>query len=398
MLKPAAIENEETLYEGEHITITTLRIIQTLERGRQGSMRTILLKNVTGYEIVKMKDRQKNNLYLLFMLIAFVNLVMAPESLKPLFTSLSFAFAGFVYFKNREKISKLIIHTSGLDVIVFAALPSDEAEILSYKIACVITGNKHNSYSETPQTDSVHLSDQNQPLQGNDTRKVLQWTLLVIAVLVGAIYWLDKTYIYRPATKGIVSEIKEQRQESTLSRSTLRDVTRKEETIVHPNNNTSTVKDISSILNLKIEGQKNLLNETVIKGVIYNNSERPYKDVIICVYYYKKDDEFIGQRYYTVSEFFPPRTAVSFKIKERDRYFAKSRRFNAVLQSASEVKTQQVNITTEKRKLQYLYHSNSGLIGYFSDGTVSGCPRCDLSSENMSYLLSAKPHSSYRAH
>ncbi len=37
-----------------------------------------------------------------------------------------------------------------------------------------------------------------------------------------------------------------------------------------------------------------------------------------------------------------------------------------------------------------------GLIGFFSDGTVTGCPRCDYCATNISYLKSEKPHAKYK--
>jgi hypothetical protein len=43
-----------------------------------------------------------------------------------------------------------------------------------------------------------------------------------------------------------------------------------------------------------------------------------------------------------------------------------------------------------KRKLAYLYVANGGLIGYFNDGTVVGCPTCDLCRNNISSLYKMK--------
>ena len=43
-----------------------------------------------------------------------------------------------------------------------------------------------------------------------------------------------------------------------------------------------------------------------------------------------------------------------------------------------------------KRKLAYLYVANGGLIGYFNDGTVVGCPKCDLCRNNISSLYKMK--------
>lgn len=47
------------------------------------------------------------------------------------------------------------------------------------------------------------------------------------------------------------------------------------------------------------------------------------------------------------------------------------------------------------RKLKYLYYANGGLLGFFDDGTVSGCPRCDLCRENINALKKKAPHEQY---
>lgn len=49
-----------------------------------------------------------------------------------------------------------------------------------------------------------------------------------------------------------------------------------------------------------------------------------------------------------------------------------------------------------ERKLRYLYFSNGGLIGFYSDGTVAGCPRCDLVATNIEAMKGNKPHSGYK--
>jgi hypothetical protein len=43
------------------------------------------------------------------------------------------------------------------------------------------------------------------------------------------------------------------------------------------------------------------------------------------------------------------------------------------------------------RRLRYLYHANGGLVGYFSDGTVAGCPQCDLLKKDVNALYYADP-------
>ncbi|MCC6515207.1 MAG: hypothetical protein IT275_02530 [Chitinophagales bacterium] len=48
-----------------------------------------------------------------------------------------------------------------------------------------------------------------------------------------------------------------------------------------------------------------------------------------------------------------------------------------------------------KKELRYLYHANGGIIGYFSDGTIVGCPRCDFCRSNIQAMFNDKPHSTY---
>lgn len=51
----------------------------------------------------------------------------------------------------------------------------------------------------------------------------------------------------------------------------------------------------------------------------------------------------------------------------------------------------------QKKELRYLYASNSGLIGYFDDGSISSCPRCDFYRDNVLYLFEADVYSYYKA-
>ena len=52
--------------------------------------------------------------------------------------------------------------------------------------------------------------------------------------------------------------------------------------------------------------------------------------------------------------------------------------------------------TKKNRQLQSLYFANGGLIGYFDDGTIVGCPRCDLLDENIDLMKSREPHSRFK--
>ena len=48
------------------------------------------------------------------------------------------------------------------------------------------------------------------------------------------------------------------------------------------------------------------------------------------------------------------------------------------------------------RKLKYLFSANGGLIAYFDDGSVAGCPRCDLSTHNVLEMFNSEPHANYK--
>ncbi len=50
----------------------------------------------------------------------------------------------------------------------------------------------------------------------------------------------------------------------------------------------------------------------------------------------------------------------------------------------------------EKRKLRYVYYANGGVVGYFNDGTVSACPRCDFTKDAVAFLYKRKPHGTYK--
>lgn len=60
-------------------------------------------------------------------------------------------------------------------------------------------------------------------------------------------------------------------------------------------------------------------------------------------------------------------------------------------------KTTKQNTQENKRKLQYLFSSNGGLVGYFNDGSIAGCQRCDLIRENVKGLYRQKTNGSYTA-
>jgi len=41
---------------------------------------------------------------------------------------------------------------------------------------------------------------------------------------------------------------------------------------------------------------------------------------------------------------------------------------------------------TSNRRLKHLFFANGGLRGYFDDGTIRGCPRCDLIELNINSM------------
>ncbi|KAA5534717.1 hypothetical protein F0919_08875 [Taibaiella lutea] len=53
------------------------------------------------------------------------------------------------------------------------------------------------------------------------------------------------------------------------------------------------------------------------------------------------------------------------------------------------------HINPELRRLRYLFYSNGGLVGYFNDGTVVGCPRCDPYPGSVERMLQMQPMGTY---
>ncbi|MBK8586838.1 MAG: hypothetical protein IPN88_15995 [Bacteroidetes bacterium] len=52
-------------------------------------------------------------------------------------------------------------------------------------------------------------------------------------------------------------------------------------------------------------------------------------------------------------------------------------------------------IDSANKLLKYLFYSNGGLRGYFDDGTITGCPKCDLTQENLNSLYSSQVIGTY---
>ena len=47
----------------------------------------------------------------------------------------------------------------------------------------------------------------------------------------------------------------------------------------------------------------------------------------------------------------------------------------------------------QKKELVYLYAGNGGMVGYFSDGSVVGCPKCDFCKSSILAMFKEKPRS-----
>ena len=57
--------------------------------------------------------------------------------------------------------------------------------------------------------------------------------------------------------------------------------------------------------------------------------------------------------------------------------------------------TQNNSQKSEKKELVYLYTAIGGMVGYFNDGSVVGCPRCDFCKSNILSMFKEKPMSSW---
>lgn len=49
-----------------------------------------------------------------------------------------------------------------------------------------------------------------------------------------------------------------------------------------------------------------------------------------------------------------------------------------------------INFFVHKRTLEYVNATNAGLLGYFSDGTIASCSKCDFVWDNVSGLYKAE--------
>ncbi len=49
------------------------------------------------------------------------------------------------------------------------------------------------------------------------------------------------------------------------------------------------------------------------------------------------------------------------------------------------------NDSIQKKELVYLYAANAGMVGYYTDGSVVVCPRCDFCSSNILGMSKEQP-------
>ncbi|MBK7882532.1 MAG: hypothetical protein IPJ81_00840 [Chitinophagaceae bacterium] len=61
----------------------------------------------------------------------------------------------------------------------------------------------------------------------------------------------------------------------------------------------------------------------------------------------------------------------------------------------TEVDTTLLPAPKTEKKLRYLFYANGGLLGYFNNGTIAGCTRCDLSKENIKTLYAEQSFKNY---
>lgn len=50
----------------------------------------------------------------------------------------------------------------------------------------------------------------------------------------------------------------------------------------------------------------------------------------------------------------------------------------------------------KSRELRYLFAANGGMVGYFNDGTLVSCPRCDFIRTNILQMFNMEPMGTYK--
>jgi len=80
---------------------------------------------------------------------------------------------------------------------------------------------------------------------------------------------------------------------------------------------------------------------------------------------------------------------VSSSLLQRDGYY--------VLEKSISIKDaiQNNSIDTNNHKLIHIFYSNGGILAFYNDGTVTGCPQCDLDENNIELLKSKESFATY---
>ena len=91
------------------------------------------------------------------------------------------------------------------------------------------------------------------------------------------------------------------------------------------------------------------------------------------------------------SELVAKYSKVSSSLSQRDGYY--------VLEKSLSKKKEIQNTTADSnnRKLVHIFYSNGGILAFYNDGTVTGCPQCDLDENNIELLKSKESFATYTA-
>lgn len=92
-----------------------------------------------------------------------------------------------------------------------------------------------------------------------------------------------------------------------------------------------------------------------------------------------------------------PKSSNETQLQNPSQESSQSKNNDEVTRTQSESNGEQTNssVISSNRKLRYLFYANGGLRGYFDDGTITACPRCDLLKDNVNDLYSEKPFETY---
>lgn len=128
------------------------------------------------------------------------------------------------------------------------------------------------------------------------------------------------------------------------------------------------------------------ITDTFIIKEPRSNSELYSIDKFIKVY--KTNNKYVLM---FKSELVAKYSKVSSSLSQRDGYY--------VLEKSIRKKKEIQNTTadTNNRKLIHIFYSNGGILTFYNDGTVTGCPQCDLNENNIELLKSKESFATYTA-